>query len=95
MDRIGTPLYSEIDQIHLSIEAQCGTACLPMGDCHTGYRVNLFRNRRGFKTRRAVFFNLRVQPEQTFRCKSRLTTISARQGESSRNLKMCKIISDD
>ena len=27
-------LYSEIDQIHLCIEAQCGTACLPMGDCH-------------------------------------------------------------
>ncbi len=27
-------LYSEIDQIHLSIEAQCGTAYLPMGDCH-------------------------------------------------------------
>ncbi len=22
-------------QIHLSIEAQCGTACLPTGDCHT------------------------------------------------------------
>ncbi len=28
-------LYSEIGQTHLSIEAQCGTACLPMGDCHT------------------------------------------------------------
>ncbi len=27
-------LYSEIDQIHLSIEAQCGTACSPLGDCH-------------------------------------------------------------
>ncbi len=27
-------LYSEIGQIHLSIVAQCGTACLPMGDCH-------------------------------------------------------------
>ena len=27
-------LDSEIDQIHLSIEAQCGTTCLPMGDCH-------------------------------------------------------------
>ena len=26
--------HSEIDQIHLSIEAQCDTACLPMGDCH-------------------------------------------------------------
>ena len=25
---------SEIDQIHLSIEAQCGTARLPQGDCH-------------------------------------------------------------
>ncbi len=28
-------LHSEIDQIHLSIEAQSDTACLPMGDCHT------------------------------------------------------------
>ncbi len=28
-------LYSEIDQIHLRIEAQCSTACLPMCDCHT------------------------------------------------------------
>ncbi len=27
-------LYSEIDKIHLRIEAQCSTACLPMGDCH-------------------------------------------------------------
>ena len=27
-------LHSEIDQIHLGIEAQCGIACLPMGDCH-------------------------------------------------------------
>ncbi len=27
-------LHSDIGQIHLSIEAQCGTACLPMGDCH-------------------------------------------------------------
>ncbi len=27
-------LHSEIDQIHLSIEAQCGTARLPLGDCH-------------------------------------------------------------
>ncbi len=27
-------LHSEIDQIHLSIEAQCGTTCLPLGDCH-------------------------------------------------------------
>ncbi len=30
-------LYSEIDQIHLSIEAQCGTAYLPMGDCHRSH----------------------------------------------------------
>ncbi len=29
-------LHSEIDHIHLSIEAQCGTACLPTGDCHRG-----------------------------------------------------------
>ncbi len=27
-------LYSEIGQIHLSIEAQCGTAYLPLCDCH-------------------------------------------------------------
>ncbi len=25
---------SEIDQIHLSIEAQCVTTLLPLGDCH-------------------------------------------------------------
>ncbi len=30
-------LYSEIDQIHLSSEAQCDTALLPLGDCHTEY----------------------------------------------------------
>ncbi len=28
-------LHSEIDQIHLSIEAQCVTTLLPLGDCHT------------------------------------------------------------
>ncbi len=28
-------LYSEIDKIHLSIEAQCVTTLLPQGDCHT------------------------------------------------------------
>ncbi len=28
-------LYSEIDQIHLSIEAHCVTTLLPLGDCHT------------------------------------------------------------
>ncbi len=28
-------LYSEIDLIHLSIEAQCVTTLLPLGDCHT------------------------------------------------------------
>ncbi len=27
-------LHSEIDQIHLSIEAQCVTTRLPLGDCH-------------------------------------------------------------
>ena len=32
-------LHSEIDKIHLSIEAQCGTAYLPMGDCHTSHRL--------------------------------------------------------
>ena len=34
IDRVGIP-YSEIDQIHLSIEAQCVTTLLPLGDCHT------------------------------------------------------------
>ncbi len=29
-------LYSEIDHIHLSIEAQCVPTLLPLGDCHTG-----------------------------------------------------------
>ena len=29
-------LHAEIDQIHLSIEAQCVTVCLPIGDCHNG-----------------------------------------------------------
>ncbi len=28
-------LYSEIRQIHLSIEAQCDIILLPLGDCHT------------------------------------------------------------
>ena len=27
-------LHSQIDQIHLTTEAQCGTACLPLGDCY-------------------------------------------------------------
>ncbi len=44
MDRVETPfreslvirLHSEIDQIHLSIEAQCVTTLLPLGDCHIG-----------------------------------------------------------
>ncbi len=30
---------SEIDQIHLSIEAQCGTTLLPLDDCHSTYRT--------------------------------------------------------
>ncbi len=36
-------LHSDIDQIHLSIEAQCGTACLPMGDCHnpTNFQIHI------------------------------------------------------
>ena len=29
-------LHSEIDQIHLSIGAQCVTTLLPLGDCHRG-----------------------------------------------------------
>ncbi len=33
-------LHSEIDQIHLSIEAQCGTARLPLGDCHSRWIGN-------------------------------------------------------
>ncbi len=31
-------LYSEIGQIHLSIEAQCVTTLLPLGDCHKIYK---------------------------------------------------------
>ncbi len=27
-------LYSEIDHLHLSIEAQCVSHLLPLGDCH-------------------------------------------------------------
>ncbi len=34
-------LYSEIDQIHLSIEAQCVTTLLPLGDCHITYMLTL------------------------------------------------------
>ncbi len=34
-------LHSEIDQIHLSIEAQCVTTVLPLGDCHTSYGVQM------------------------------------------------------
>ena len=46
MDRIETPLHSEIDQIHLSTEAQCGTTCLPLGDTDIAFlsgmnRVNI------------------------------------------------------
>ncbi len=32
-------LHSEIDQIHLSIEVQCGTARLPLSDCHSYHQV--------------------------------------------------------
>ncbi len=32
-------LYSEIGQIHLSTEAPCGTACLPLGDCHSTHPI--------------------------------------------------------
>ncbi len=35
-------LYSEIDQIHLSTEAQCGTTCLPLSDCHR-YPLKMLR----------------------------------------------------
>ncbi len=30
-------LHSEIDQSHLSIEVQCVTTLLPLGDCHNNY----------------------------------------------------------
>ena len=33
----------------------------------TGYSVDLFRNRRGFTTRRAFYFNLRLRSEQTLK----------------------------
>ncbi len=36
-------LYSEIDHIHLSIEAQCVTSLLPLGDCHT-VSYHFYRN---------------------------------------------------
>ena len=36
-------LHSEIDQIHLSSEAQCVTARLPLGDCHTGHTLRYTR----------------------------------------------------
>ena len=41
IDHVGIPfgLHSEIDQIHLSIEAQCVTTLLPLGDCHKGYNI--------------------------------------------------------
>ncbi len=29
----------EIDQIHLSIEAQCVTTLLPLGDCHNNQQI--------------------------------------------------------
>ncbi len=29
-----SPLYSDIDHLHLSIEAQCVSHLLPLGDCH-------------------------------------------------------------
>ncbi len=32
-------LHSEIDQIHLTIEAQFGTACLPTGECDNDYLI--------------------------------------------------------
>ena len=32
--------YSEIDQIHLSNEAQCVIACLPLGDCHNTLKMH-------------------------------------------------------
>ncbi len=44
-------LYSKIDHLHHSIEAQCVTTLLPLGDCHTftkwhlpfpGYQVHRF-----------------------------------------------------
>ncbi len=34
-------LYSEIDHIHLSSEAQCVSHHLPLVDCHTGSSLNL------------------------------------------------------
>ncbi len=33
-------LYSEIDHIHLSSEAQCVSHLLPPGDCHNGRLLN-------------------------------------------------------
>ncbi len=47
-ESLAVRLYSEIDHLHLSIEAQCVIALLPLGDCHTKntvyslIRVSLF-----------------------------------------------------
>ena len=46
-------LHSEIDQIHLSIEAQCVTTLLPLGDCHNKSDA-IFQN----KASGATFQNL-------------------------------------
>ncbi len=53
IDRVGIPfwfqtiIYSEIGHIHLSIEAQCVTTLLPLGDCHTGWawHATIYRHR--------------------------------------------------
>ncbi len=42
-ESLAVRLYSEIDQIHLSIEAQCLITLLPPGDCHkmTAFSLNV------------------------------------------------------
>ncbi len=35
-------LYSEIDHLHLSIEAQCVSHLFPLGDCHKKYNTSDF-----------------------------------------------------
>ncbi len=52
----GVGLWWVVTTIHLSIEAQCGTACLPMGDCHTYWSQST--NHLGEETRSThMYFN--------------------------------------
>ena len=71
------PCNSEIDHIHLGIEAQCATTLLPLGDCHTilfylcTFRVlakiwksRQFRQIRPIFDNAGIFGNIFQQPRQ-------------------------------